>query len=53
MIDRIKTENDVVVMREEDSTIMKADDVHVLSTFSAQGAETEVSSVAIHIIAKL
>jgi hypothetical protein len=43
MIDGIKTEKDVDVQSEEDSTVTEMGDVHIPSTFSVQEAELEVS----------
>jgi hypothetical protein len=43
MIEGIKTENDMDVQREQDSTVMEMGGVHVPSTFSVQEAEPEVS----------
>jgi len=43
MIGGIKTENDMDVQREQDSTVTEMGGVHLPSTFSAQEAEPEVS----------
>jgi hypothetical protein len=47
IIDGIKTENDIDVQTEQDSTGAHMVGVHVPSTFSVRGAESEVSCLVL------
>ena len=42
-IDRIKVENDVGIVTEEDSVDLKSDEVYTQSAFCVEKAESEVS----------